>query len=227
MSNKAKQAKAAKPKAEGDAKARIGPDLKAIHNVAIMAVQAQAVINVAANAKQGKGSVSQHLLAAAKTFPTLAAFKHECTRQEGWLKSDEGIAEVNRLHPELNFHGGKTPACWAQAKSNIVNTWLHEKDIAKLAEGFSLKSCKTESAMRQALNAYRKHGAASEPRLAVDRLSNVVRSLEKAHKEGSADAGRVVKDITTAIGDLTTEYSKILQKVLPVAPIKVDAKKAA
>lgn len=228
MSAKQKQDKQAKGPKEQDKRIVIkGPDIKAIHATAILAVQAQAVIGAAQGVKQGKGSISQHLLAAAKTFPTLVTFKAECTRQEAWLKSEEGINEVNRLHPELNYHGGKSPACWQQAKSNIVNTWIHEQDIAKVSDGFTLKQCKTESEMRAALNAFRKMSTAKPSMLALEKLGNVVRSLERAHKEGSANAAKEVKAVTASISDLTVRYSEILAKVLPVRPEKIAQKKAA
>ena len=224
--DKADKAKQDKP-ADKPANVIKGPDIKAIHATAIMAVQAQAVIGVAAAAKQGKGSISQHLLTAAKSFPTLVTFKAECARQEAWLKSEEGINEINRLHPELQYHGGKSPACWQQAKSNIVNTWIHEQDIAKVSDGFTLKACKTESEMRAALNAYRKMSTTKPSMVALDRLANVVRSLEKAHKEGSVNAGKEVKAVTALVVDLTAKYSAILAKVLPIKPEHVAEKKAA
>lgn len=223
------KANKAKPVEANDKPANVikGPDIKGIHATAILAIQAQALIGIAQGVKQGKGSISQHLLAAAKTFPTLPTFQAECKRQEAWLKSDEGISEVNRLHPELQYHGGKSPACWQQAKSNIVNTWLHEKAIAAVSNGFSLKACKTESEMRAALNAFRKMSAAKPSVVAIERLGNVVRSLERAHKEGSVIAGREVKAVTALVVEMTATYSKILQKVLPQKPEKVEAKKAA
>lgn len=228
MNAKQTQEKQAKVPKDKDKRIVIkGADIKAIHNTAIMAVQAQTVIGMSNSLKQGKGSISQHLLQAAKTFPTLVSFKAECARQEAWLKSEEGISEINRLHPELNYHGGKSPACWQQAKSNIVNTWIHEDDIAKVSDGFKLKTCKTESEMRQALNAYRKLSTAKPSMLALEKLGNVVRSLERAHKEGSVAAGKEVAAVTKVVLDLTIRYSEILQKVLPVKPEKVAEKIAA
>lgn len=210
-----------------DKPSRIGPDLKALHVCLMRAVSANALIDGAKDAKQGKNSISQHLLAAARTFPTLQTFKDECTMQEKWLKSDEGLAKVQETYPELNYNGRKIPACWVQAKSNIVKAWTHEKDIAGIVDGFTLKACTTESNMRAALNTWRKGKDARESLQAIDRLSNVVRSLERAKGEGLKGASAAVDQATKDINAMLAVYKEVLAKVLPVKPKKGEAKKAA
>lgn len=228
MSAKQKREKQAKvPKDQGQARVIKGADIQSIRATAILAIQAQQVIGLAKGVKEGATSISQQLLTAAKTFPNLASFKAECSRQEAWLKSEDGIAMVNQTHPELNYHGGKTPACWQQAKSNIVKTWTHEGDIAKHQEGFTLKACNTESEMRKALNGWRKIKDAKPSMLALERLGNVVRSLERAKAEGSQPAVKAVTDATNDVLALFENYNAILAKVLPKKPVKEEVKKAA